>query len=948
LSKICHRDPPEADRDDSKIMPITSLTSYFNTTSFGNTNSYTRNQEELALTLDSAAHELSNWKSLLSMSAGGGGFEVGKLAATTFLSSMPALCAVPFLTNVFTFVAGAIADTRLTRLINQAFDNTGEEESFLDQITSQGSVRLMGLVGMGQSFAVIQLLQGLASVSREAICSRGDRPVAPTSFLHHLLLGLQCHFGSGMFAGLTGRVVGAVEQRISLRTKNVDVGARRRWDSKLGRVHARGGHRTAPPLLVGLGINEGQISIEDRFQGPLPPSKACEASGRGASGTSLILLGDSLILPLEIAPERFAALKRNGFMGTPADLEAIQSWLLRAVSLNFATHNTYWEMWALFNGLHHFSGKPSSVGLEMKSGDPQSLLEYLKPLFEKAEAAEEHVVAVGFISLLQVAMPEAGQDLFLKMAGSSSPAVRTFAYQALGRQASRVVGLWLDNADQHALARRDLNSTDPLRRRYVLDQMRIVYQAFSETPGYFDTPQAAKKYFLLLKKLSDSLTQDPSTPWDAGWVEILIDRDAGRRRADKILEMRMTVRAAHRITVENLYDPFRAGKNWNAQQVEAFLMLRALTEMTNYDIARSSAIYVEKIVQERETSLRRFVEGDGFNRGAVAQLLNDAIYFENGPLIRACITFAFSMSITLDSTMSKLAPLQISLRIFPHPRVQKWVDRTQAWLAAHPGFEGQTRLLRQGPVDIFDRRFRNHRCEKDLWKGTEPTGADLESLEHLMLQGSRQGDLLSRAFLYTASLRFLASSAEIRGRADEVILEVLESKGNVVRDIPPFPGIPRTQEELYRVINACLDLDDCALAAAYQLCYLEDFFAEAVYGKSFMVNQVNAALLPFIIGETFMLGHPHPAIRYASYAYLVRGFLRRDSKELSQVQRTLSVELQKLWREESSHWVEEDLQSTDPLRRRYANRIIQLGIELGISEARDLQSRYLLSLLSQR
>jgi len=201
-------------------MPITSLTSYFNTSSFGDTNTYTRNQQELALTLDSAAHELANWKSLIAMSAGGGAFEGGRLLATTFFSSVPVLSAIPLLTKAVTFFAGALADTSLTRLIHQAFGNVGEEESFSEQITSQGSVRLLGVLGAGQCFVVIQLLQGLASVSRGMVCGESSQN-QQSSFLHHLLMGLQCHFGSGMFAGLTGGVLAAVEQRMSLRAKNI-------------------------------------------------------------------------------------------------------------------------------------------------------------------------------------------------------------------------------------------------------------------------------------------------------------------------------------------------------------------------------------------------------------------------------------------------------------------------------------------------------------------------------------------------------------------------------------------------------------------------------------------------------------------------------------------------------------------------------------------------------
>ncbi|GEM_PF-5457226 len=207
-------------------MPVTSLTSFFNTASFGDTNAYTRNQSELSLTLDSTAQELSNWKSLLTMSAGGGMFEGGKLAARILLGATPGLCAVPFLVDAFTFAAGAIADTGLTGILQQAFGNAADEnETFLDRLTSQGGARLMGLVGMGQSFAVVQLLQGLVTVSKDAMCEEKS-PKKSFGFLHHLVTGLGCHFGSGMFASMTGGVLSAVEQRISLRTKNMNnVGA---------------------------------------------------------------------------------------------------------------------------------------------------------------------------------------------------------------------------------------------------------------------------------------------------------------------------------------------------------------------------------------------------------------------------------------------------------------------------------------------------------------------------------------------------------------------------------------------------------------------------------------------------------------------------------------------------------------------------------------------------
>ncbi len=91
------------------MTPITSLTSYFNTASFGNQNTYTQNQQELSLTLDSAAHELSNWKTLVAMTGGGAAFEGGQLLANALFASTP-FCALPLLTHAAAWVAGAIAD----------------------------------------------------------------------------------------------------------------------------------------------------------------------------------------------------------------------------------------------------------------------------------------------------------------------------------------------------------------------------------------------------------------------------------------------------------------------------------------------------------------------------------------------------------------------------------------------------------------------------------------------------------------------------------------------------------------------------------------------------------------------------------------------------------------------------------------------------------------------
>ncbi|GEM_PF-6343788 len=204
-------------------MPITSLTSYFNTSSFGDQNASTRNQEELALTLDSAAHELSNWKTLLSMSVGGAGYEGGRLVARTLLGSVPALGVLPFLADAFTFAFGVLSDTTLSSWISQALENESGEshESFFERFTSQSSVRGMALLGMGQSFVVTQVLLGLATLGREAVCQEGVQK-GKAGFLHSFIQGVQCYLGSGMFSYMTGGAVNAVEQRIRLRTKHMN------------------------------------------------------------------------------------------------------------------------------------------------------------------------------------------------------------------------------------------------------------------------------------------------------------------------------------------------------------------------------------------------------------------------------------------------------------------------------------------------------------------------------------------------------------------------------------------------------------------------------------------------------------------------------------------------------------------------------------------------------
>ncbi|GEM_PF-6632237 len=216
-------------------MPITSLTSYLNTTSFGDSNASTRNQQELALTLDAAARQLADCKGLALMSAGGAAFEVGQLLATTLLSTLPVLSAIPLFTKVFTFASGVTADTAFTTFLSQIFGEPGgNNESFWQRVLDQGSVRGMNLLGMGQSFAVMQVLTGLASVSGGMLCKENPSPACARgsaafgwngAFLPSIIQGLRCHLGSGAFGVLSGGVVSAVERRISLRTKNTNVGA---------------------------------------------------------------------------------------------------------------------------------------------------------------------------------------------------------------------------------------------------------------------------------------------------------------------------------------------------------------------------------------------------------------------------------------------------------------------------------------------------------------------------------------------------------------------------------------------------------------------------------------------------------------------------------------------------------------------------------------------------
>ncbi|GEM_PF-6055570 len=255
-------------------MPITSLTSYYNTTFFGDTNTYTQNQKELALTLDSAAHELGNWRTLVSMSAGGAAFEGGQLAATALFGSFAPLAALPFIAKAFSFAVGAVSDTGLTTLVNQALGNEEGDESFLEKLNTQGTSRLVGLMALGQSFAVMQVMQGVAGAAREAMGENSDGK-KQGGMLRQIITGLQCYFGSGMFAGFTGGIVNAAEQRISLKTRHVNVGANPACPPVVWRVFAQNkGRSQGSPLLLTPLPEQGLLTGKPRairmqaLQGP--------------------------------------------------------------------------------------------------------------------------------------------------------------------------------------------------------------------------------------------------------------------------------------------------------------------------------------------------------------------------------------------------------------------------------------------------------------------------------------------------------------------------------------------------------------------------------------------------------------------------------------------------------------------------------------------------------
>ncbi|GEM_PF-4327502 len=217
---------------------VTSLTSYFNTASFGDQNASTRNQKELSLTLDSAAHELGNWKTLISMSAGGVAFEGGQLAATALFGSCAPLAALPFISKAFSFALGAVSDTGITTAVNHALGNGGGDESFLERLNTQGLARAVGLMAVGQSFAVMQVMQGVAGATREAMCEASSQ-TKPGAVLHQIVMGLQCHLGSTVSGVFGGNMVQGVEQRLRIKTQNmrVEIGnllsaSRRDWGNR--------------------------------------------------------------------------------------------------------------------------------------------------------------------------------------------------------------------------------------------------------------------------------------------------------------------------------------------------------------------------------------------------------------------------------------------------------------------------------------------------------------------------------------------------------------------------------------------------------------------------------------------------------------------------------------------------------------------------------------------
>ncbi len=198
--------------------PVTSLTSFFRNCSFGDSNQTTRNQQELALILESAAHTLGDIKGYIAMSAGGAAFECGGLLASTFLSSVcPPLSALPLFTQAFIFGVSAFSDTMVTCWAKSVLEDSSGQESFWEQTKSQGSVRLMGILARGQCFAVVNILQGMTTV----VCEE-KADTQSGGLLGQMIIGVQCYMGSGAFGYCTLGVMQEIGERFKIQLKNVN------------------------------------------------------------------------------------------------------------------------------------------------------------------------------------------------------------------------------------------------------------------------------------------------------------------------------------------------------------------------------------------------------------------------------------------------------------------------------------------------------------------------------------------------------------------------------------------------------------------------------------------------------------------------------------------------------------------------------------------------------
>ncbi len=602
-------------------MPITSLTSYFNTSSFGDQNSYTRNQEELALTLDSAAHELSNWKGLVAMSSGGAGFELGKLTARVLLGSTPALCAVPFLTNAFTFFAGSVADTGLTGFMNHVLGNAGTEENFLDQMTSQGSVRMMGLLGMGQGFAVVQVLQGLASLSRDNFSRGGSRP-APTSFIHHLILGLQCHFGSGMFAGLTGGVLNSVEQRISLRTKNMNVGTR---GNILSESFAELGDKLGFNPLLAQGIRGGKRTS------PSAESKTMMSTGGAPS------------LSPPISPARWAEIKRNIFSVTPAESKALSQWY-NDLPLELLGSAELMPARAVLNAIAFLHPEMDvyttprileivdryALGSGMLKADMSR--KNLDSLMNQAAEQGEQGLAAGYAALLIKHNPAKG--ISREMACHPSAAVRAMTFTCMLRSPSPVLllecwgcSLSAEGPSGKMMAQQDLNATEPLRRRYALLIVRRMVEA-KHSLSFFP-PDEAGQLFRVLDRMEESLRDKPGLAFDETMLHFVIDGKRSVRVEASLLEMDQTRFQAlaedsvlmTQTDLEVFDTVLRSGNIRNPQWREIYLLVLGATYLADEEVVVEHAAEVFRHVEEsRQKELEAF-----FNKRSEAQVRKELI-----------------------------------------------------------------------------------------------------------------------------------------------------------------------------------------------------------------------------------------------------------------------------------------------------------------------------------